>query len=106
MPKWLLQTSYSVEGVRGLAKEGGSKRRAALDESVSSVGGRVDAFYFVLGDYDIVAIVDLPDSVSVAALALAGGASGTNRVKASLLVTAEEMDRAAATPVTYRPGGT
>jgi len=48
MPKYFFQGSYSVEGIRGLQKDGGSKRRAAAQQAAQSVGGKVDAFYFAL----------------------------------------------------------
>ena len=56
MPKYFFQGSYSVEGIRGLQKDGGSKRRAAAQ----SVGGKLDAFYFALGTDDVVGIPYTP----------------------------------------------
>ncbi|WP_203337337.1 hypothetical protein [Nocardioides limicola] len=40
MQKFLWQVSYTVEGAQGLATEGGSGRRAAIEEMIESVGGR------------------------------------------------------------------
>ena len=45
MPKYLYQVSYTAEGAKGLLKEGGSKRRAAAEGLVKSVGGKLEAFY-------------------------------------------------------------
>ena len=39
MPKYLIQGSYSGEGLKGLLKEGGSKRREAAEQSVKGLGG-------------------------------------------------------------------
>ena len=36
MPKYLIQGSYSGEGLKGLLKEGGSKRREAAEQSVKN----------------------------------------------------------------------
>ena len=47
MPKYLLQASYTSDGVKGLAKDGGSKRRAAAKALVESLGGKLEAMYFV-----------------------------------------------------------
>ena len=44
MAKYLLHASYTEEGLKGLLKDGGSKRRAAAEEAVKSVGGRMEAF--------------------------------------------------------------
>ena len=46
MPKYLLQASYTAEGAKGILKDGGSKRRAVVEELLKSVGGTVEAFYF------------------------------------------------------------
>jgi hypothetical protein len=32
MPKYLMQASFTQEGIKGLAREGGSKRRQAVEE--------------------------------------------------------------------------
>jgi hypothetical protein len=43
MPKYLITASYTAEGVRGLLKDGGTKRRQAAEAALKSVGGRVEA---------------------------------------------------------------
>ena len=52
MPEYLLKASYTAEGVRGVMKEGGSKREAAARALVKSLGGKVECFYFAHGDAD------------------------------------------------------
>ena len=49
MPKYLVMASYTAEGVKGLLKDGGTKRRRAAEAALESVGGRVEAFYFAFG---------------------------------------------------------
>ena len=39
MPKYLVQGSYTADGAKGLLKDGGSKRRAAVEEMAKSYGG-------------------------------------------------------------------
>ena len=41
MAKYLWQVSYSAEGVRGLLKEGGTSRRAFVEQIVKEAGGTV-----------------------------------------------------------------
>jgi uncharacterized protein with GYD domain len=65
MPKYLLQVSYTAEGAKGLQKEGGTKRRKAAQGLVESLGGKLETLYFAFGDCDVIAIADMPDSVSV-----------------------------------------
>lgn len=105
MPKYLLQASYTSEGVKGLLKDGGTKRRAAVEELARSLGGRVEALYFSFGDTDAFTIIDLPDSVSAVAASLVVNAGGAVRLKTNVLLTPEEMDQAAKKKVRYRSPG-
>jgi uncharacterized protein with GYD domain len=107
MPKYLIYGSYTLEGIRGLLKEGGSSRRAHFNKNVGNLGGRVEAFYFAFGGEDVYSIVDLPDNVSSTAISLALGAGGGFRASTIVLVTPEEMDQASkkVALVGYRPPG-
>jgi uncharacterized protein with GYD domain len=95
MSKFLMQVSLTKEGVIGLAKEGGTKRKQAAERFFASVGGKLETLYFAFGDTDVFAIVDFPDNVSAAAISLAGNGGGQANVKATVLITPEEMDQAA-----------
>jgi uncharacterized protein with GYD domain len=105
MPKYLLQVSYTLEGIRGLKAEGGSARRKAAEGAVESVGGSLESFYFALGDSDVVVIADFPDNSAAAASGIAIGAGGGARTRTVALLTAEEIDDAARRDVRYRPPG-
>ena len=95
MPKYLLQASYTPEGSKSVLHDGGSRRRAEVEQLVKAVGGKVEAFYFGLGEFDAVAIVDVPDHGAVAAHSLAMNASGEVELRTTVLITPEEMDEAA-----------
>lgn len=105
MPKFMVQATYTVEGMKGLLKDGGSKRRAVVEKLVGAMGGKVESFYFAFGDTDVVMILDLPDNVSGAAIGLSVGATGSVRSKTTPLITAEEIDAAAKKQVNYTPPG-
>ena len=105
MPKYLVQGNYAGEGVKGLLKEGGSSRRAAVEKLFGSVGGKVEAFYYAFGEADLFIIADVPDNVSAAALSLTVNAAGTATAKVTVLLTAEEIDAAAKKTPSYRPPG-
>jgi uncharacterized protein with GYD domain len=105
MPKYLIEASYTLEGVKGLVRDGGSKRREAADAAIKSLGGRTEVFYFAFGQPDAVLIVDLPDNVSAAAASVAISASGAVGVKTIVLLTPEEMDNAVKKTVNYRAPG-
>ena len=96
MAKYLLQVSYTSDGVKGLLKDGGSKRRHTAEQAIASAGGKLDAFYFAFGDPDAFVVVDAPDHASIAAAELAINASGLVRSKTTVLLTPEEIDQAAA----------
>jgi uncharacterized protein with GYD domain len=105
MPKFLIKASYSSEGAKGLLKEGGTGRRAAVVKLVEGLGGKVEAFYYAYGDNDAYIISDLPDATSGLALSLAVNASGAVRLSTIPLITPEEIDAACKKSVAYRAPG-
>ena len=106
MPKYLVQASYTREGVEGVQAKGGSSRRDATAETARSLGGELESFYFAFGDHDAYLIVDLPDNEAAAAVALTVTAAGGAAVKTTVLLTPEQVDEAAKRSVDYRPPGT
>jgi uncharacterized protein with GYD domain len=106
MPKFLLQASYSVEGVQGVQREGGSGRRDAVAQAIEGLGGTLESFHFAFGESDAYVIVDLPDNETAAAVALAVNSAGGAAVKTVVLLTPEEVDTASKQSVSYRPPGT
>ena len=105
MPKYMIHASYTVEGLKGLLKEGGSARRAAIEKAAESVGGKVEAAYYAFGESDVYVIVDLPDNASMAALSLTASATGTVVAKTTVLMTPEEIDAAVKKHPAYRAPG-
>jgi uncharacterized protein with GYD domain len=105
MPKYLIQGSYTAQGAKGVQKEGGTKRRQVVEALVKELGGKVEAFYFAFGEMDVAVIVELPDTVSSAALSLAVNSSGAVALRTIPLITVEEMDAATKKHIGYRPPG-
>jgi uncharacterized protein with GYD domain len=105
MPKYLVNASYTEAGLKGLLKDGGSKRREAVAQLVKGLGGTLEAFYYAFGDDDIFAIMDLPDNVSATASSLVINAAGAAKMKITVLLTPEEVDQATKTSVDYSPPG-
>ena len=105
MPKYLVQASYTLEGAKGLLKDGGSKRRAAVQEMLKGLGGAMEAFYYAFGESDAFVIADVPDNVTATAVALAVNASGAVRARTTVLITPEEVDQAIKKTVKYRAPG-
>ena len=105
MPKYLITASYTAEGVKGLARDGGTRRRQAAEAAITSAGGRMESFYFAFGTHDAYIVVDAPDHASVVATSLAVNASGAVQASTVVLLTPEEMDQAAKKTVAYTPPG-
>jgi uncharacterized protein with GYD domain len=100
-----MEASYTAEGAKGLAKEGGSSRRKAVEEVVKSLKGNLEVFYYAFGTPDVFLIVDVPDAVTAAALSLAVNQTGAAQLKTHVLMTPEEMDQASKKSVNYRAPG-
>ena len=105
MPKYLIIASLEKSGVAGIEKEGGSRRREAVTNLAKSLGGTLEAFYFMFGDADVVSILDLPKNASAASLSLAVAATGIGNVSTTVLLTPEEIDEAVTMRPEYRPPG-
>lgn len=105
MAKYLFQATYTADGAKGLLAEGGSKRRDTATKAIKAAGGKVEAFYFTFGKSDAIVIVDLPDNVDAAAVALAINASGVVTTNTTVLLTPAEIDEAVKKSVPYRGAG-
>ena len=106
MPKYLWHGSYTVEGLKGVMKDGGTGRRDAIKQLVESVGGKLESLYWAFGNSDFYIVVDLPDAESAVAVAATVISSGAVTLQTTILLTAEQVDTAMKKTVTYRrPGG-
>lgn len=105
MAKYLIQASYTLDGIKAVKSSGGSERRKAVEEAIKSVGGSLESFYFAFGDADVYVIADVPGNVEAAAIGLAVCGGGGARTKTVVLLTPEEMDQAARQSIGYRPPG-
>ena len=106
MPKYLFQANYVGEGIKGLLKDGGSKRRAVVETLFQSLGGRLEAFYYAFGDTDLYVLAEFPTHAAVTAFVLTVTATGTVTVKTTVLLTPEEVDAAGTLPPTFSAPGT
>lgn len=105
MAKFLIDAAYTAEGLKGLMKDGGTGRRAAVESAVKVLGGKLEAIYFAFGKHDVVLILDVPDNVTAAALALAANATGAVETRTTPLLTPEEVDQAIRKTVKYSAPG-
>lgn len=105
MPKFLIEASYTAEGMRGLVKDKASGRQTAMKDALASLGGKLESVHFALGESDAFLICDCPDYVTAAALSLAVCSTGLVRTKTIPLLTVEETDRALGSKIAYRAPG-
>jgi uncharacterized protein with GYD domain len=107
MPKYLVEGRYTSDGLKGLAREGSSQRRADIAKTIESAGGKMESLYFAFGDADFYIILDVPDNVSAAALSVVANQSGFVTSKIIVLLTADEIDQAIkkTTTIKFLPPG-
>ena len=75
MPKYLTLFRFKGETL-GRMMEEPSDREAALRDTVGSMGGSLEAYYVMFGQYDGCVIFEAPDSAAAGAGVVAVAASG------------------------------
>lgn len=75
MPSYLVQASYTVEALQAMMKKP-QDRTEVVSAAVEKLGGKLTGLWLSFGDQDVVAIMELPNNVSAAAIALAIAAGG------------------------------
>ncbi len=105
MPKFLLESSYTTDGVKGLIADGGSKRAEVARQAIESSGGRIESLHFGFGKYDTYVVCDMPDYKSAAALVIAIRAAGGVHTRITPMLTPEEVDEATRMKLTYQAPG-
>ena len=69
------------------------KRAQAFKDLAKSAGVTVNDLFWTLGQYDIVAVADAPDDMTVTALGLALGKSGNVRTQTMRAFSADDMGK-------------
>ena len=94
MAFYLIQASYSGNAIGSLVEKP-QDRAASVRPVIRRMGGKLHGFWFSLGEYDVVAIVELPDNVSAAAMSMAIGSSGAlSAYRTTALLTSSEAREA------------
>jgi uncharacterized protein with GYD domain len=66
-------------------------RRAAAQQYIESVGGKLHGFWYAFGEHDGYNLWEAPDNVSMSAVALAIGAGGAlSSIQTTVLLTVDE----------------
>jgi uncharacterized protein with GYD domain len=109
MAKYAIFFSYSSEAWARMVESPGD-RTAVVRHLADTVGGSLECLYWMFGTYDGLAITDVPDSVSAAALSITIGSSGAFKdVETHELLSQEQLNQALArskdTRQAYQPPG-
>ena len=105
MPKFLVNVVYTAEGAKGLRTDGGTKREHVIRMALESLGGKLEAFYFTMGETDAIVIADLPDAIAAAAVSLTVSASGAARCTTVPLLSPADMDHVTERKTAYKGPG-
>jgi len=90
MASYLLQVGYTPEAWEAMVRNP-QDRSAAIKAPVEKLGGRVERFWLSFGDYDVIGVIEMPDSVSAAAFSMAIAAGGACRaVRTTPLLSSSE----------------
>jgi uncharacterized protein with GYD domain len=109
MTKYLVLASYSDEAVSGMLMHP-ADRATAVTKLIEGAGGRLESFHWVLGPFDVAVVVDMPDSQSMAATALAVIASHSlKRFESYELISHQDIagveEKAREVSKSYQPPG-
>jgi uncharacterized protein with GYD domain len=93
MASYLLQVAYTPEAWANLIAQP-QDRIDAVRPVIEKLGGKVVHGWFAFGDYDVVAIIEMPTNVEAAAFSIAAASAGAIRsIKTTpLLTTAEGIE--------------
>ena len=76
MATYLVQASYTQEALRALIAAP-QDRTPVVAKAVKGLGGKLVGSWLSFGDYDVTFIMEMPDNVSAAAMAIVGAAGGS-----------------------------
>ena len=88
MATYISLLSYSQQGIQNI-KESPS-RLDSTKKAFEAMGAKVVAFYLVMGQYDIIMVIEAPDDETVAKLALSISSLGSIRTQTLRAFTEDE----------------
>ncbi len=110
MPKYVSFFSYTGEAWRAMVERPGN-RAAAARKLIEEIGGQMESFYWMFGDWDGFVVYDVPDVATAAAFSGRVTSSGLiEKIKTQQLLTMEEardgLEKAGTAEAAYEPPGT
>jgi uncharacterized protein with GYD domain len=89
MATYIVLASFTDQGIRNVKDS--PKRTEAFKGMAKKCGATVRESFWTLGEYDMVAIVEAPDDISMTALGLSSGALGNVRTQTLRAFTEADM---------------
>lgn len=90
MPYFCHQVSYTKEAWAKLMQNP-QDRLEAVRAPIEKLGGKIHTSFFAFGPFDVIAITDMPDNISAAAIAIAFAAGGAvSNIQTTPLMTAAQ----------------
>src|SRR5262245_45005979 len=91
MATYIMLASFTDQGIRNVKDT--VKRAEAFKEIAKGAGVKVRDLFWALGQYDVVAVADAPDDMTMTALGLTLGKSGNVRTQTLRAFSADEMSK-------------
>jgi uncharacterized protein with GYD domain len=92
MPTYIILGNFTDQGIRAIKDS--PKREDAFRKLCEKAGAKVRDTYRTLGRYDLAAIVDAPDDVTLNAILYSVGSLGNVRTETLRAFTRQETDAA------------
>jgi uncharacterized protein with GYD domain len=90
MALYMIQAAYTAEAWSEFVKRP-QNRAETVGKVIEKMGGKLIGFWYTFGEPDLVAIVEMPDNVTMAAFAMAVGAGGAcSAFRTTVLLGAED----------------
>jgi uncharacterized protein with GYD domain len=90
MAFYMIQAAYTAEALATMAQHP-QDRSKPVSELAQKLGGRLVGLYFCFGEYDVVALTEMPDDNAALATSLAAVTPGhVKAIKTTKLFTVEE----------------
>jgi uncharacterized protein with GYD domain len=94
MPTYIILGHFTDQGIHGIKDS--PKREEAFRKLCEKVGAKVKEAYRTMGRYDVAAILDAPDDVTMNAVVYSLGSLGNVRTETLRAFTRQETDAALA----------
>ena len=89
MPTYINLVNWTDQGIRNIKE--GPQRMDAFKKAVEAAGGKLKGFYFTMGRYDIVTIIDAPSDEALANIVISTGSKGSVRTETMKAFTEEQF---------------